>query len=94
MKFANNVGKRETVEHLFFNYAKAKTISKLAPVNWDGMIQQTGSFKEWWSKHGNVANSRELNERQELTTYIMWHIWKDRNSWVFKSEKWSELEVV
>lgn len=35
-----------------------------------------------------------MQARQELTAYILWHIWKDRNAWLFNVEKNSELEVV
>ena len=33
-------------------------------------------------------------EWQELTAYILWNIWKDRNRWVFKAERGSEIDVV
>lgn len=35
-----------------------------------------------------------IQARQELTAYILWHIWKDRNAWLFNAEKNSGLEVV
>lgn len=61
---------KEIVKHLFFHCAIPKIIQKLAPVNWDGLNQQTNSFKDWWSTLGNVVSGKELNERQELIAYM------------------------
>lgn len=84
----------ETVEHLFFLCAKAQIIWKLAPVSWDGLESQTFSFKEWWRAHGKVGQREKLKERQEQTAYIIWHIWKARNSWLYNGQMVPELEVV
>lgn len=56
--------------------------------------QQSFSFKEWWTKLGNAENYKKMLKRQELTAYIMWHIWKIINSWTFKYEILTESEVV
>lgn len=54
----------------------------------------TVSFKDWWWKKGEAGNNRDLDERQELTADLIWQVWKARNSWSFKAEQWSELEIV
>lgn len=43
---------------------------------------------------GNAGNGQEMLERQELTSYLMWLIWKARNSWTFKSESQTKNEIV
>lgn len=35
-----------------------------------------------------------MNERQELKEYILWHMWKARNSWLFNRKVVSELDMV
>lgn len=35
-----------------------------------------------------------MRERLEITTYLIWHIWKARNSWTYNASKVSEIEVV
>lgn len=84
----------EIAEHMFFQCERAKMIWKLALVSRDGFSLQTRSFKEWWTEHGKARDNEEIQTRQELTSYILWHIWKDRNAWIFNAEKISEFEVV
>lgn len=58
------------------------------------MMQHTSSFREWWKEHGKAHNNKDLQERQELTAYTLWHIWKARNAWNFNDEKRTEREIV
>lgn len=51
---------KKTVEHPFFHCVKAKMIWKMAPVQWDGLIQQTTSFKEWWRTLENATDRNEM----------------------------------
>lgn len=60
----------ETIEHVFFHCAYAKSGWKLSPVQWDGMADRMGSFKEWWLEHGKAKGGRELIDRQEFTVYL------------------------
>lgn len=84
----------ETIEHFVFHCAKAKLIWKLAPVRWDSIQQHTFSFKEWWRELANVSNQPSRRERQELTAYLIWHVWKARNSWAYNASKVPEHDVV
>lgn len=61
---------KEIVERLFFHCVRTKIIWKLAPVCWDGLNQQSNSFKDWWSKLGNAASRKKLSKRQELIAYM------------------------
>lgn len=84
----------ETIEQLFFHCGRSQLIRKLSPVSWEELQNNTNSFREWWKEQSRVKNSWDLQDRQEFTTYLMWHIWKARNAWIFNGEKRSEIEVV
>lgn len=85
---------KETVEHLFFFCPKAWLIWKLPPVYWEGLEQHTFYFKEWWRIQGTTRGNEGLEESKELTAYIMWQMWKARNSCHFNAERWTELEII
>lgn len=70
----------ENIEHLFFHYSKAKILWKLSPVTWDGLSNQTRSFKDWWEAHDKAGNKNDLQNRHELTEHILWRMWKARNA--------------
>lgn len=84
----------ETIEHLFFDCSEAKATWKLALVQWDGLDQYTTSFMEWWTKLELAAKREELGDRKELSAYILWHLWKNRNKWNFHSVKNTTIDVV
>lgn len=41
-----------------------------------------------------IKPTEHERERQELTAYLIWHVWKARNSWAYNASKASEHEVV
>lgn len=84
----------ETVECLFFHCQRAKNIWKLAPVQWDGLQQFTWCLKDWWRKQGEVGKEGAMKDRQDFTAYLIWQIWKARNSRTFHKEYWSEMEII
>lgn len=84
----------ETIEHLFFHCPKAQLIWKIAPVSWEGMAYATDSFKGWWLEHGKAEKAQELQNRQEITAYIMWQIWKARNALIFGAENRTERDII
>lgn len=67
---------------------------KLAPVQWDGLMAYTDSLKDWWKKQGEIGRNGAMDERHELTAYIMWQTWKARNCWLYNSECWTELDII
>lgn len=71
---------RKTVEYLFFHCNTAKLIWKLSPMDWEGIDHINCSFKEWWNKLENATDSKEL------LAYIIWHLWKQRNRWIFNAK--------
>lgn len=84
----------ENVEHVFFHCAEAKATWKLAPVHWDGLDEYTTSFKDWWKKLEGAGTQEVIKDRKELSGYILWQIWKNRNAWHFQSARHSPYEVV
>lgn len=84
----------ETVEHLFFHCPKSQLIWKLAPVSWEGLNHATDSFSAWWMDQGKAGNEKGLLERQELTAFIQWQMWKAINALYFYRENWAEEEII
>lgn len=33
-------------------------------------------------------------KQKELTAYVLWHMWKARNTWCFRGETWTERETI
>ncbi|CAA0838802.1 Unknown protein [Striga hermonthica] len=83
----------ETVEHLFFQCDLSKQVWKMAPVNWDFCNASTDSFKVWWGDVCSISKKEISEARIQLTTYILWWLWKSRNLWIFKKE-WMPVHVV
>lgn len=84
----------ETVEHMLFHCQRAQILWKLVPVQWDGLTPFTDALKEWWRKQWEIGKNGDMEERQELTAYLMWQTWKGRNSWLYNSERWLENEII
>ncbi|WP_157056330.1 hypothetical protein, partial [Candidatus Burkholderia verschuerenii] len=84
----------ETTEHVFFHCPTAKKIWKLSPVSWDGLETHTHSFKDWWNAQAKMGQQNMIQDRQDLTVYILWQIWRNRNEWCFSETRRHEKEVV
>lgn len=84
----------ETVEHLFFHCPKTQLIWRLAPVSWEGLDHATDSFKAWWMEQDKSGKVLGLQDKQELTAFIMWQVWKARNALYIRGENWAEKEII
>lgn len=84
----------ETVEHLFFNYDRAKRIWAISPVTWDGIQRQSCYFKDWWATISEAHASTEGHSRLQLTAYLLWHIWKSRNEFSFNNQQVPEQKII
>ncbi|XP_071909906.1 uncharacterized protein [Coffea arabica] len=71
----------ESIEHMFFQCSRAQEVWKMAPIQWDGLTGQTGNFRVWWTAMLEASCRKEEREHIELTTNILWQIWKRRNEW-------------
>lgn len=81
--------KAKTVEHALLMCKEAQEIWKMAPVQWSGLDHVRHNFWLWWEKKGEQGI-----KRIELTAYILWHIWKNRNKQVFDNKRDDGFEVV
>ncbi|GER46293.1 RNA-binding KH domain-containing protein [Striga asiatica] len=67
-------------------------ILELSPTTWDGLVQKTADFKGWWLCLKKKSPSTD--DRIQLTSYLLWGIWKARNQWVFEQVQRPAKEVV
>ncbi|XP_027181659.1 uncharacterized protein LOC113780035 [Coffea eugenioides] len=97
----------ESIEHMFFQCSKAQEVWKMAPLQWDGLREQTGNFQAWWTALLEATCRTEGKEHIELTANILWQLWKRRNEWQFNAkhrhpwktiqkaqQEWQELKAV
>ncbi|XP_071933891.1 uncharacterized protein [Coffea arabica] len=77
----------ESIEHMFFQCCRAQEVWKMAPIQWDGLTGQTGNFRVWWNAMLEASGRIEGREHIELTTNILWQIWKRRNEWKFNAKR-------
>lgn len=85
---------KETREHLFFHYEQSMLIWKNAPVKWDKFVHLTDSFGDWWKAINKERQDSQVKKGIELTVYLLWQIWKCRNSWQFQEQKVEVEEAV
>ncbi|CDP09717.1 unnamed protein product [Coffea canephora] len=77
----------ESIEHLFFQCSRAQEVWKMAPIQWDGLTEQTRNILVWWNSMLEATNRIEGREHVELTVNILWQIWKRRNEWKFNAKR-------
>ena len=78
---------RETLKHTLLNCREAKLIWKLAPIQWEGMMEQQGNFRNWWTSISEARNRPEGGQHISLSVHILWQIWKARNEEEFNGKK-------
>lgn len=76
----------ETLEHMLLDCSRAKEIWKLAPVQWDGIKNLTGNFKNWWPSVTETRHRVQGKDHIGLTAYTLWQIWRSRNEKKFNSK--------
>ncbi|KAK6125771.1 hypothetical protein DH2020_040487 [Rehmannia glutinosa] len=74
----------ETIEHILLSCPRAKTIWKFSPIHWDGLCEEAASFHLWWSKICSPEKDAISEDRIQLSTYLLWWLWKTRNMWLFE----------
>ena len=83
----------ETIEHVLLQCKKARDIWKCAPLQWDGLEDQTGCFKQWWKIIMQARNRNEGEDYISLTIHVLWQIWKTRNDRIFNATKHNPFQV-
>nr|XP_027086514.1 uncharacterized protein LOC113708252 [Coffea arabica] len=77
---------QESVEHLFFSCPHTQEVWKAAPIKWDGVVDQQGSFKRWWITVSEARRRPRGKEHIGLTANILWQVWKERNKKEFENK--------
>lgn len=84
----------ETVEHLLFHCPRAQQVWKCAPIQWDGVADQVGCFKNWWWSVFEATSRKDGSDHLALTANILWQLWKSRNEWEFHDNQKHPMQVV
>lgn len=66
----------------------------MAPLNWDMMQGHNQSLKYWQLDLANVGDAGNMKERIELTSYILWQLWKTCNDWHFNKLERDAREII
>ncbi|XP_071928124.1 uncharacterized protein [Coffea arabica] len=74
--------------------SKAQEVWKMAPLQWDGLKEQTGTFQVWWTAILEATNRTNGKEHIELTVNILWQLWKRRNEWKFNAKQRHPWKIV
>lgn len=73
----------ETIEHVLLKCPESELAWKVAPVQWDGLQPLTNSIQDWMLSLFSTKMSDNMKKRVELTFYLLWQVWKARNSWQY-----------
>ncbi|CAA0822770.1 Unknown protein [Striga hermonthica] len=84
----------ENLEHLMFTCARARRVWKLAGLSWDCLQDTQTSFSDWWTCLSSLKPSAINKARVSLSTYLLWWLWKTRNTCLFQNSRISELQLV
>ncbi|XP_071912375.1 uncharacterized protein [Coffea arabica] len=84
----------ETIEHALLNCSYVKQVWRLAPIQWEGMMDQQGYFRKWWTNIAEAKSRSEGNEQLSLTANILWQIWKSRNDKEFNRNQNPSIRTV
>ncbi|GER29317.1 RNA-directed DNA polymerase (reversetranscriptase)-related family protein [Striga asiatica] len=84
----------DSIEHVMFNCVRGIRVWRLSQVNWEGLETHCNSFKAWWWNACKIGRRIISEEILQLTTNILWWLWKSRNLWKFMQKWMPEQEVV
>lgn len=78
-------GDNEYVDHLFFLCPHAIVVWFISPLSLRSTIL-TGAtiIKKWIRVCDTLCHEQEKQELIQLFAFLLWHIWKDRNDYIFK----------
>lgn len=86
--------KIETVEHTLLTCRLAQEVWRIAPIQWDDIEDCKHCLWKWWQKLPGARKRKEGDKHIQLTAYILWHIWKNRNQVVFQADKTEAVYLV
>lgn len=80
-------------EHLFFHCMEIPGL-EIGAISQEGIMHLTESFEEWQMKICLAHQGNNVQERTEITVYLLWYIWKARCAWQFEGHRWETREIV
>ncbi|GER31799.1 ribonuclease H-like superfamily protein [Striga asiatica] len=84
----------EDLEHILFNCQRAVTCWKLSGLSWMHFDRSKIVFKDWWVDICTGRTENYIEDRVNLSTYLLWWLWRTRNSWIFENKRVSEKDIV
>lgn len=84
----------ETVEHAMITCARAQEVWKMAPIQWEGVAEQAGSFKHWWWNVMDASSRTRGQDHLSLTANILLQLWKARNDREFNDKHRHPMKIV
>ncbi|XP_071933079.1 uncharacterized protein [Coffea arabica] len=84
----------ETVEHIIFFCNNAEPIWKLAPIQWDGLLQWRSNFWRWWEGILKARKRLKGEDHITLTANIIWQIWKARNARRYEGKYGDHMSIL
>ncbi|KAK6163397.1 hypothetical protein DH2020_000261 [Rehmannia glutinosa] len=83
----------ETLEHLLFFCDRTVNVWKFFPLQWNGIHSRFERFRQWWEEVCSCPWDQAFQDRIQLTTYLLWWLWKTWNSWVFEDKTTPDSET-
>lgn len=62
-------------------------------MSWEGLEQHRSAFTTWWFELIKAGSDPRLEEKIELTAYILWQTWKARNGRIFQQVEYDPREI-
>lgn len=67
---------------------------KLAPIEWDGIIELIANFKNWWSTAIEAKHRHQGMDHLALTAIVPWNIWKAKNARDFNGKEKEPRRII
>ncbi|CAA0832702.1 Unknown protein [Striga hermonthica] len=84
----------ENLEHILFRCSRAVLCWKLLGIQWNLLGSKQVNFTDWWEAVNNGRGDQYFQDRINLSTYLMWLLWRTKNSWLFTKTRITEKELV
>lgn len=84
----------ESKEHIFFQCPESMFVWKLAPISWEHFSHLIGNFEDWWNMICTAELDQNGQKGMEFSVYLLWQIWKARNTCQFQGLLTPTEEVV
>lgn len=76
----------KSLEHMFFFCTKSVSIWELAPIKCNSIEHKRKDFSKWWCSLTEVVKRDEGRQHIQFTCFLLWHIRKARNIWLFSRQ--------